>query len=481
VGPALFLSALALRVADLNSLPLRGTEFFSIYWSRLDIGFLLGPGARIETNPPGYFLLLHGWTGLFGTGAGAVRLLSVLLSTAQVPVTYALGSTLRDRRTALLAGALAALDPAALMFGQMARPYAALGLLDSLALLGLARHLRRPGAADRTAWRWPALFLAAAAASLLFHYASLLFVAACIGAWAIVLAKRPFEAAAARAWAGAALLLALAAAGPLALALSLRHSANLDWIGPLTPITVLGFVIDLLTHPGMPRDAATLDVCATLLAVVIAAIPRLRFDRATRAVLVLAPALFCLLLIGASLERPMPLARAGAWLVVPLCVLLAGAVTVQPTAIRRGIIGGAVLLSFLFGGAHYFLATRNEDWLGAARLLAAEPRCAGPVLVSGDTALGLHYHDATLDRRPVILFGGADRERRTAQFLLNQRVMNAPTMPADAVAAFAASHKGTAVVLRAAFQTDAPAALLAALTRAPYRTRRGDNLLIACF
>ena len=76
-------------------------ELFSVCWSQLDIPFLLGLGARVETNPPGYYVLLHGWMTLFGMAEFTVRALSALISTTTVLIVYAIGRLTAGRPVAL--------------------------------------------------------------------------------------------------------------------------------------------------------------------------------------------------------------------------------------------------------------------------------------------------------------------------------------------------------------------------------------------
>ena len=100
------------------------TSYFRFGWSQPDLHFLLGKGARTETNLFAYYILLHGWMEIFGTTEVAVRALSALVSTATVVVVYAIGRMIVDRPTALLNGLLTAVDPVAIATAQEARGYA---------------------------------------------------------------------------------------------------------------------------------------------------------------------------------------------------------------------------------------------------------------------------------------------------------------------------------------------------------------------
>jgi hypothetical protein len=127
----------------------------------------------IELSPPLYHLLLAGWSRLVGDGDGALRLLSALLGTAAIPLTYAVAHALADRRVALLTAALATVAPLYVTYSREVAMYAlllVLALLSTLALVALLRHgITRWGAAA---------YLAATLALLYTHYYGLFVVAA---------------------------------------------------------------------------------------------------------------------------------------------------------------------------------------------------------------------------------------------------------------------------------------------------------------
>src|SRR3954468_1194333 len=125
----LFALAAVLRLMWLGRASLWIDELFSVCWSQLDIPFLLGLGARVETNPPGYYVLLHGWMTLFGTAEFTVRALSALISTTTVLIVYPIGRLTAGRPVALLAALLMAVNPVAVASAQEARAYALSALL----------------------------------------------------------------------------------------------------------------------------------------------------------------------------------------------------------------------------------------------------------------------------------------------------------------------------------------------------------------
>jgi 4-amino-4-deoxy-L-arabinose transferase-like glycosyltransferase len=127
-------------------------------------------GAMLDavlSNPPSdplYVLLLRPWTAMFGYGDAAIRLLSVIFSTATLPVTYWLGRVLLDYRAGLLAALFLAISPYAVEFAQEAALYALASLTTTAALAA--------------GWRWRAtgnrrdamLYVAVGTVAVYSHY-----------------------------------------------------------------------------------------------------------------------------------------------------------------------------------------------------------------------------------------------------------------------------------------------------------------------
>ncbi len=458
-------------------------ELFSVSWSQLDVSFLLGEGARTETNPPAYYILLHGWMSAFGTTEIAIRGLSALISAVTVLVAYAIGRMLKDRRTALLAGLLLAVNPVAVTYAQEARAYSLMALLDGVGLLSIVGCLRHPDAAGRRPWPWLAAFVVSVVAAVSAHYTSLLFAGACFAAMGWRLATtRPFPVREALAWVVAGVLTALALLKLVILAASLSGSSNLVWIGPLTAMSVVSFLLDLIAP--LPQAGWSLAIawisCAALLLVVVGAWPRLRGDRETFGVLVLVPGLYCALLIAGSLLRPMLLTRVASWLVIPLCLILAWAALEQPSRWRRRGACAAPLLIFLFCLGHYYRFYEKEDWREAARLAATQPRCQGPVLAGDFNALGLRYYGIQA-RREAYVFLPDPRRRDSVEFRLSERLMHLPELEPGAVVKFIETHPDTVVILPGEYAQTIPAGLQDRLAHAPFMARLSGGLAMACF
>jgi mannosyltransferase len=139
-------------------------EAQSVAIARLPLGELL-QALRADGSPPLYYLLLHGWTAVFGPGELAARSLSGLASLLAIPVMYAVGRRLgQTREHGVVAAVVLAANPWAVRYATEARMYALLVLLVLLAALALDRTLSAGG-------RGPVLALGATTGLLLLtHY-----------------------------------------------------------------------------------------------------------------------------------------------------------------------------------------------------------------------------------------------------------------------------------------------------------------------
>jgi hypothetical protein len=125
-------------------------ETLVFFVSRQPLGDLLSTVFEERGGAPLHFLLAHavaGWWGLAG-----LRLISVVFAVASVPVIAALVARLTDRRTALVATAIAAASWMVVYHGIYARMYALFLFASALAFLLLLRALERRGAGAWVAW-----------------------------------------------------------------------------------------------------------------------------------------------------------------------------------------------------------------------------------------------------------------------------------------------------------------------------------------
>jgi mannosyltransferase len=132
---------------------------------------------RRDGSPPLYYLLLHAWTGAFGTSDVAVRALSTVVSLGALPLVWLAGRRLGGPPTARAALLLLAVSPFAVRYATETRMYALVQLLVAAGLLLLLRALERPTTARLlpvsvvagllALTHYWALFLLAATAALL--------------------------------------------------------------------------------------------------------------------------------------------------------------------------------------------------------------------------------------------------------------------------------------------------------------------------
>jgi mannosyltransferase len=106
------------------------------------------PGVlRYDGNPPLYYMTLHLWMSLFGTGEAATHSLSLVFGVLTIPVGAWACWTLFGRRAGIMAALLFAFNAWLTSYAQETRMYELMGLLGVLAtsgfLLGFVLHRRR--------------------------------------------------------------------------------------------------------------------------------------------------------------------------------------------------------------------------------------------------------------------------------------------------------------------------------------------------
>ncbi|MBC5799295.1 MAG: glycosyltransferase family 39 protein [Candidatus Eremiobacteraeota bacterium] len=145
---------------------------------------VVGMVARGELNPPGFFVVEHGWAMLSGSGEIAMKLPSFACSLALIPVTYALAGSLLSQRGAMLAAVCATVSPTSILFAAQARPYAMAALLVGLAMAAYAAALTRVG------WRRPLVASTVLFAGALYtHYTAALVIGLLSCGTAVILAR----------------------------------------------------------------------------------------------------------------------------------------------------------------------------------------------------------------------------------------------------------------------------------------------------
>ena len=254
--PGLIVAGFALRLGGMWQ-SLYGDEIFTH-----DI--VTGHGNPIDVlrevhdtsiTPPLHYLLA--WLSVqLGDPTWTVRLPSLILGTATIPLIYALAK--RTVGDGLVAAGLYAIGPFALFYGTEARAYATLVFILTASTLVMLLAI------DTGRTRWWVLFAVLTAAAMYTHYTAL-FVLAVQGAWALYTARRPA-------------LLALAGAVVLWLPwvpsyLHQKDNPGVEAIGALFPLTVKEFAKALVQlvdgHPFVKLGGLPGVVGVALLAIAI--------------------------------------------------------------------------------------------------------------------------------------------------------------------------------------------------------------------
>jgi hypothetical protein len=137
----------ALRLYGLD----RSLWFDEIYGTRVMLGSLhdLAVQALTDVHPPLYAAIMFVWIRLFSDGEIAMRVLPVLAGIGSIALTYAVGSTVTSRWTAVVAAGLVALSPVQIWYSQEARLYA---LAQFWLLLAVFAYQRSKTAQDGSHW-----------------------------------------------------------------------------------------------------------------------------------------------------------------------------------------------------------------------------------------------------------------------------------------------------------------------------------------
>jgi uncharacterized membrane protein len=165
--PLIALTALAavLRFATLDLQSFWYDEAYTpVHVLHASLGVTLRAVSHTENTPPLWYVLIWGWSRIWGSGEVALRSLSALAGVLTVPVAWGIGRELAGRRAALLAATLVAVNPLFVWYAQEARAYSLFTLLAALALLCFLRALREPTS------RRLAAFAVAGSLALLTHY-----------------------------------------------------------------------------------------------------------------------------------------------------------------------------------------------------------------------------------------------------------------------------------------------------------------------
>ena len=374
---ALVALATVIRILTINDQSIATDEALTTYEASLPFGAMLHTVAHIETTPPLYFVLIWGWAKVFGTGAVALRSVSMLAGIALVPLAYLAARDLFSRRSGLLAAALIAVNPFMIWYSQQARTYMLLATLSTAAFVFFIRAWREPRARNLIWWA------GFSALALMTHF----FAGFAIAPEALLLLWR---------WRRREVVLALAVVAaaqaamlPFALA---DTSHGLGWIAVQPKLTRIGQGILDWNVNQLYRSISVRDglIGGAVLAAIVTLLVNWRRERATREGVRLAATV-----AGFVILVPLLLSFVGEdyWIsrnliagFVPLITVIAAA-CVNP---RARVAGGglAIALLAIFTYATIDVQTtgslQRAHWQAVADSLGAAP-VARMVVASGGT------------------------------------------------------------------------------------------------
>jgi hypothetical protein len=319
VWPLLALVALAtvIRILTIDNQSIWADEALTTYEAGLPLGAMLHTVMHIETTPPLYFIVIWGWAKVFGTGAVALRSVSMLAGVAMVPLAYLAARDLFSRRAGLLAAALVAVNPFMVWYSQEARTYMLMAALCTAAFVFFIRAWRGP---SRRNLSWWVVFSALA---LMTHF----FAGFAIAPQALLLLWR---------WRRRGVILALGAivavqAAMLPFAFADASHEGIAWIAVQPKVTRIGHAVLDWNVSLLSRDISVRDglIAGGVLALIVTVLVNWRRDRARREGVRLAAAV------------------AGFVVLVPLLLSFVG----QDYWISRNLIGGFVPLISLMAAA----------------------------------------------------------------------------------------------------------------------------------
>jgi len=345
------------------------------------IGFDLATGAwdrffdvitHRESFGALHYVLLRLWTTL-GDSEAVLRSLSAIFAVLTVAVTYRVGQALFDRRVALVAAVILAVNAYLVQFAQEARAYTLATFAAALATLLLVRAVEQP-----TFLRW----LVYAAAGVVCLYAHLLtaFVLVAHGATLLVAGRQRIR----WDWPGLAGGIIAVAAVPLVFSM-LRFGPERGFIPETTP-TVVRDVLEQLAGGGTSPGSGGLSLLGLYVAMVaLAGLATIRT------------------LVERGRGEAWRHALAFSWALVPLGLSVAFA-GVQPSFIGRyqlvalpgaALLGGLAITSLkprwaasiglvlvvllaARGLAYWYVEPQKDDWRAAAQFVLprTEPRDA---------------------------------------------------------------------------------------------------------
>lgn len=280
--------------------------------------------ARDGGNMAAYYLLMHVLVGWFGTSLTVLRLASVVSLVVTVALVGAIGRRLFDRRVAVIAGLLCAVNLPLLYWAQTARGYAPMLAFVCAGFLAFLVLADKSESVSRRRWAVAAYVVAMALAT----YCSFMAVLVVPGQLLALVLGRRMPALRRLAWALVALAVCCI---PLAILAVRRGSGQLFWV-PRPSRKVETQVLQSLTSSGLqpsfhPSFTTTVGLLATVLVLLGLAAAVLRARRGPRG-----RAIRDERLVG------WPVALVLIWVAVPIVLTFLYSLVSQPIFLPRNLL-----------------------------------------------------------------------------------------------------------------------------------------------
>jgi mannosyltransferase len=349
-------AGLALRFHPRSDLWL--DEALSVNIARLPVGDLLEQ-LEHDGHPPLYYLLLHGWMKVFGSGDAAVRLLSGVIGVAVVPLFWLAARRVGGREAGIAGLVLASTSPFLVRYSFEARMYELVMLLVLLGWFAIGAALRRP-----TLLRLGAVAVVSGGLALTHYWA---FYLLAVVAVVLVVAWRRGNPVAPK------VVAALVAGGVLFLPWlpsfleQARHTGT-PWGRPVTPATMVMTSFFDLGGPikGESQFLGVLMLFLAVLALLGQATGRFQIEldirtraRARAESLVILGTFAVACAVGFASQAAF--ATRYAAVVMPLILLIATLGTTVVSDVRaRGVLLAVLALAGLLGSARYWNEQRTQ-------------------------------------------------------------------------------------------------------------------------
>jgi 4-amino-4-deoxy-L-arabinose transferase-like glycosyltransferase len=442
-------------------------ELFSVYYPRAGLGYMWTKGISWEITPPLYYTLVWVWEGLFGVDEAAIRLLSVLLLAATVPIVFLLGSELFDRRHGLLGALLFALSPMAFHFAHEARSYALYSLSASIVLLAFARSLRRGATVGNLS-----LYVLAGAICLYTHATSILMIASCnlVALYGFLADRRGARWRDARNWILASAVLAVIGIPEAIATLSEvgTHSQGATGVY-ISRYQIADVFSELVAGEAAPLRFPGLELATLVFGAIAMALWLRPIPRPAWLVLVAVPSVFiaACILLSVTIKSPVLIARVFTWGTVPLSLMMAVAIfTPRMRVASIGAIGLAIFLGLGIGLAEP--ADPIEPWRTMLPQIEPELARADAVILLPYTSVGAFDRYAPQVRNLRVL---ADSGPKTLESTYMPQLLGAPIISTEDALDLIAHGKHVWVV----GQYDYAPELRQLLEKAPQPLRRVER------